>query len=264
MSAMGSRFAGVSGKSIEASSTVVMGVNSEGNSKIFAFDGMQKRFRGLEVPQGMTLWNYSSIVHFSTKELFITGGLSANASEISSEAYIYDISANRAVRLPDMGSPRYTHIGTFFKGKLYAIGGRDYGEDDDTAIRINAERFNFSLHKWEKIAKLNIPRCTGFTFIYKDSIYVCGGLTGKKRRSRTVERYDESRDLWEVIDFKLARGIECGSLLPSAMLFGKDQPNTFVILGGNTEEGAQDSCFIYDIVEKTVISGPSLAEKRVL
>jgi len=38
----------------------------------------------------MRIWNYSSIVHLSDKEVMITGGLSGNASEISSEAYILD------------------------------------------------------------------------------------------------------------------------------------------------------------------------------
>jgi len=101
----------------------------------------------------------------------------------------------------------------FHKGKLYAIGGRDYGEEDDQAIRNHCERFNFHMHRWEKISRLNIPRCTGFTFIYKDAIHVCGGLTGKMHRSRAIERYDESNDQWVLLDFKLSRGIECGSLI---------------------------------------------------
>lgn len=112
-----------------------------------------------------------------------------------------------------MTCPRYTHMGTFLNGKIYAFGGRDYGEDDDQAIRAECERFNFQLHKWEKISKLNTPRCTGFTYIYRDNVYVCGGLTGKMKRSRMIERYDESNDKWHILDFKLARGMECGSLL---------------------------------------------------
>jgi len=95
------------------------------------------------------------------------------------------------------------------------------------------------MHKWEKIARLNIARCTGFTFLYKDSIYVCGGLTGKMHRSRAIERYDESNDQWVVLDFKLFRGIECGSLMSGLHFLpphlAKDK---LFIVGGNTEEGA--------------------------
>lgn len=217
----------------------------------------------------MTLWNYSSIVHLSSKEIFVTGGLSSSASEISKEAYIYDSTSGSAVKLPDMWSMRYTHMSTFLRGKLYVIGGRDFGEDDDQSIRKDCERFNFFHHRWEKISRLNIPRCTGFVFVYANTIYTCGGLTGKARRSRTVERYDESNDRWEVIDFKLARGIECGSIHSNLLLLQGTQQHVtaddkIIILGGNTEEGAQDTCFIYDLAEKTVVSMPSMQRTRVL
>lgn len=141
-----------------------------------------------------------------------------------------------SIRLPDMITQRYTHISTFWRGKLYVIGGRDFGDDDEAAILGQCERFNFATHKWQNIAKMNVPRCTGFSFIYKDSIYVCGGLTGNMKRSRTIERYDESSDVWILMDFKLARGMECGILLSAAHFLSpyvaKDK---LVIFGGNTE-----------------------------
>jgi hypothetical protein len=79
----------------------------------------------------MRIWNYSSIVHLSNKEVMVSGGLSGNASEISNEAYIFDSETSKAIKLPNLYCARYTHMSTFHKGKLYAIGGREYGEDDD-------------------------------------------------------------------------------------------------------------------------------------
>lgn len=108
-----------------------MGVSEDNQEKIFSFDAITQRFKGLTVPLGMKIWNYSSIVHLSDKEVMVTGGLSGNASEISSEAYIYDSGLGKAIRLPNLTCTRYTHMSIFHKGKLYAIGGRDYGEDDD-------------------------------------------------------------------------------------------------------------------------------------
>ncbi|KAL4480001.1 hypothetical protein ABPG74_020517 [Tetrahymena malaccensis] len=262
---MGEHFSTISGKDVQNIQVVVMGVTQENEQRIFAYDALTQKFKALLVPQGMTIWNYSCLVHLSNKEIFITGGLSSSASEISSQAYIYDSINNRAIRLPNMICPRYTHISIFFKGKLYAIGGRDYGDDDDSAIRSQCERFNFFIHKWEKISKLNIPRCTGFSFIYKGSLYVCGGLTGKMHRSRAIERYDESNDRWVLLDFKLSRGLECGSLFSAAHFLPPAQAkDKFIIVGGNTEEGSQDTMYIYSMSEKTVLGGPCMNQKRVL
>lgn len=37
-------------------------------------------------------------------------------------------------------------------------------------------------------------------------------FNGNKRRSESIERYDPELDRWELLDFKLNRGVECGSL----------------------------------------------------
>lgn len=58
-------------------------------------------------------------------------------------------------------------------------------------------------------------------------------------RSRAIERYDEANDKWVILDFKLARGIECGSLISAVHFLAPPLPkDSFLIIGGNTELGA--------------------------
>ena len=41
------------------------------------------------------------------------------------------------------------------------------------------------------------PRSTGLSLIFKSKIYVFGGYTGEKKRSKTIEVYDPSKNYWE-------------------------------------------------------------------
>jgi hypothetical protein len=43
---------------------------------------------------------------------------------------------------------------------------------------------------------MNIKRCTGFTFIFKNKVYVFGGYSGNKKRSKKIEVYHPDKDYW--------------------------------------------------------------------
>jgi N-acetylneuraminic acid mutarotase len=53
-----------------------------------------------------------------------------------------------------------------------------------------------SLEKWRDITPMKTPRSTGFSFIFKNKIYICGGYTGDKKRSKTIEVYDPLKNYW--------------------------------------------------------------------
>ena len=84
----------------------------------------------------------------------------------------------------------------YYKEFLYAMGGRTYGEDEQ-AILEHCERYDFNENVWEVIAPMQQRRCSGYTFIYKDKIYVVGGYTGYLDRNPYFERYDEKKNIWE-------------------------------------------------------------------
>jgi N-acetylneuraminic acid mutarotase len=44
------------------------------------------------------------------------------------------------------------------------------------------------------------PRSTGFSFIFKSKIYVFGGYTSDKKRSKTIEIYDPFKNYWEKLN----------------------------------------------------------------
>lgn len=76
-----------------------------------------------------------------------------------------------------MVEERYTFNCVMRKQYIYAIGGRTYGEDD-VAIKQSCERFNLSTRQWEKIASLNIPRCSAMATNYSLGLIVIGGYEG--------------------------------------------------------------------------------------
>jgi hypothetical protein len=43
-------------------------------------------------------------------------------------------------------------------------------------------------------------RSTGFSLIFKSKIYVFGGYTGDKKRSKSIESYDSKKDYWEELN----------------------------------------------------------------
>ena len=43
-----------------------------------------------------------------------------------------------------------------------------------------------SLEKWREITPMKTPRSTGFSLIFKNKIYVFGGYTGDKKRSKSI------------------------------------------------------------------------------
>ena len=47
---------------------------------------------------------------------------------------------------------------------------------------------------------MTIPRSTGFSLTYRNKIYVFGGYTAEKKRSKKIEVYDPAKDYWELIN----------------------------------------------------------------
>ena len=65
---------------------------------------------------------------------------------------------------------------------------------------------------WEKIAPLNIRRCTAVSASYRNHIYIIGGYRGEGR-CQSIERYDELRNQWDIIPLMLKYPIEASVLV---------------------------------------------------
>lgn len=87
--------------------------------------------------------------------------------------------------------------------KLHTIQGRSYGEGNDGILN-DCEVYEFG--KWKTIASMNKKRATFFSIVFKNKIYVFGGYTGVRKRSRKIEVYDNG--IWTKLNFKLHYGVE--------------------------------------------------------
>lgn len=54
---------------------------------------------------------------------------------------------------------------------------------------------------------MKIKRSTGFSLIFNKKIYLFGGYTHDKKRTKVIEVFDPFKDYWEVLDVKIHRGI---------------------------------------------------------
>jgi hypothetical protein len=50
---------------------------------------------------------------------------------------------------------------------------------------------------------MQAPRSTGFSLIFKNKIYVFGGYTGDKKRSKTIEVFDPFKNYWEILNVQI-------------------------------------------------------------
>lgn len=57
-----------------------------------------------------------------------------------------------------------------------------------------------SLEKWRDVPPMKTERSTGFSLIFKSKIYVFGGYTAEKKRSKSIEVYDPAKNYWELLN----------------------------------------------------------------
>ena len=56
------------------------------------------------------------------------------------------------------------------------------------------------------IAAMNCKRATFFSILYEQKIYVFGGYTDVRKRSKKIERFENQK--WEILNLRLSYGVE--------------------------------------------------------
>jgi hypothetical protein len=109
---------------------------------------------------------------------------------------------------------------------------------------------------------MNKARCTFFTLVYRSRIYVFGGYTSGKKRSRKIEYLNEERGAWEVIRMRLVDGVETGLVVDA----GSTRLDEFLILGGNAAGGASTAVTRYNLATQNVgeVLRCTLVKARIL
>lgn len=181
--------------------------------------------------------NYSGCIQGSENLVYICGGINRTLDQISKSFLIFKPKDQVLIHKPDMHDIRYTFPLVICKGRLYALGGRSFG-DDHTSLRNECEYFHPDRQEWVKIANMNEKRCTSMPFVFKDKVFVLGGYSGPSKRTRTLESYNEELDKWTVSNILLQQGIEAGHIY-------SPRPNCIIIYGGKMETGAQS--YVHEI-----------------
>lgn len=101
-----------------------------------------------------------------------------------------------------MINARYAHMTILHDKCLFAIGGRQYGADENGLLSA-CERFDFSARKWKAIASLQYPRASCGVVSYGSHLYVFGGYSGMNTRTRVIETYSTGDASWKKLPYLL-------------------------------------------------------------
>ena len=75
--------------------------------------------------------------------MLFAGGINVSFKIIHEKSFLYNLNTREVKEMPNMSHIRYTFPLIKHKDYVYAIGGREYGSDQN-AIFKNCERFNLN------------------------------------------------------------------------------------------------------------------------
>lgn len=236
---------------------IVFGQDKNGYNFFLRLDPIKMTLRTEGLPSYANFYNYSAVTMKDSDTIIVCGGIKHNLTGITNQCFAYSFSQHSCTKMSNMIDIRYTFSTIFHREKLYAIGGRIYG-DDTVSLLKKCEVFDFSNNKWSQIPDMNVPRCTSSVFIYNNELWVMGGYTGRYQRSKKIERFLEEENRWEIIDFKLFFGFENGNVIITG------RPNEILLLGGKMNFGSSNNVWMYDLHNKTVINRKPLTNDCIL
>lgn len=189
------------------------------------------------VPNPIRLYGYQGTTLFSPGKYFICGGLFYSRKKISKDAFIYDVATHTAKKCRKMQGMRYTMNVVAKNDKVYVIGGRSYGNDNEGIVN-TCEEYDILSDSWRSIAPLNRKRCTAMSFLIEDTIYIAGGYNGNAIRETSFESYNDTSNIWNFLAVELNEPLEGSRAL--------SYQNKLLILGGRNKLGDSNSCLLYD------------------
>jgi len=227
-------------------------------SRVYCFDPAKMAVEPVNVTGEKTLEirSYSGVVQVDPYSIYMCGGIDQELKNISDTCLLFNPVAKTVRRFASMQRFRYTFPLVHFRNRLYALGGRVYGGDQESLLS-ECEYFDFEEQAWVEVAPMNKKRCTSMAFVYKDCIWVFGGYTDYLKRSSTIERYNPKSDTWEIVEFKLYQGMEAGHVYSIA-------PDKLLIIGGKVLGGECSYVHELDLHAKTLKNRRPLIHQRVL
>lgn len=196
--------------------TVFFGLDLENKPKLLGFCSKNESLTPLKIPNNFRIYNYAQAIIIDEGLALITGGVNKEKSHISTQALIYDSCADAATELAEMNQARFSHISIYYRKKIYVFGGRSKPGDEN--ILNSAECMGLVINKkeneknnkgysldvesdkeWVKLPDAILKRCTGFSLVYRDEIYLLGGYTGQRKRSKKIEKFSLATNKYTVV-----------------------------------------------------------------
>lgn len=220
------------------------------------------------VKSNMSLRNHQSVVRLDQHRLIFSGGVNHLFNKVTSKTYGYNILTSEYSKMGNLINRRFFAQLVFIKGRLFIIGGRDYG-NDSVAILKSCEEYDFGQNKWNQTADLNFHRCNFSSLVFQDMIYVFSGLSKTSDLLNSIERFDLTTNSWQVL------GLEVSENMLGNLSFSKG--NKIVVLGGtrswgsgaivklNLEFGADlGSTFVKKLPNKNALAKPVVLDQHIL
>ncbi|KAF6206194.1 hypothetical protein GE061_017423 [Apolygus lucorum] len=133
-------------------------------------------------------------------KIYIVGGCNPenednNMPSLCSENFSYEPMSGSWSKEPELKTPRRSFGLVTFCNHLYAIGGQDRNDTNLSSV----ERFDPIKRVWEEVAPLPVPIIGAAISVYKNLIWVAGGMSGSTSNvnvSKAVWCYDPRQDVW--------------------------------------------------------------------
>ena len=97
--------------------------------------------------------------------------------------------------------------------------------------------------KWDEIEPFNKPRHSAITFIFREEIYLLGGMGRNKKITKEIEKFNTYENQWKILEWKLPFSIY--SAVATTL-----NDSEILIIGGKNEAGLTPSIYQMDFEKK--------------
>lgn len=191
---------------------------------MFYIDRDSLKYKIKPITWKLRLYNHQGAVRISSEEILFAGGVNFLFNRVYEKSFIYNLRTKEIKKLPNMLNNRFFAAFSFHDGKIWAIGGRGYGEDM-IAVMNECEAYSFETNTWNLIPSLNNGRCQTSSFVLNGKLYIAGGLMRDGKASNSIEVFNKDKNRWELM----------GILLYEKLMGFIARPisdNSVVIIGG--------------------------------
>jgi hypothetical protein len=225
-------------------------------------------FMTIGAKMNMRLYNHQSVVRTSQDEFIFAGGVNHLFNHVTSKAFKYNIRLNKYTKMNPLIYRRFFAKLISVRGRIFMVGGRDYGQDKD-AILNKCEEYNEESQKWEVVGDLNYPRCNFSVTVHNQEVYIFGGITKDSSLLEIIETFSFQKNRWEVLGLYLTPGIY-GNLSfvindDIYILGGEKNANNGYVFSLDISNGSDmGDVFSFPSVHKNTLAKPILLTDKIM